>query len=521
MATQPEIPRKEPPRRATASMTPIKPPAFGYDQARHLLWRAGFGGTPQQIQTLVSWGPERSVDYLLDAAKVPWEEVKASQFDKNIIRPPTQDEQDKIRQARQSQDQVALANIQRIQQERENKDREQIRDVQQWWLKRMIETPRPLEEKMTLFWHGHFATGYRAVENSYHMFVQNDMFRRNAMGNFGDLLHAIIRDPAMLKFLNNNDSRKNKPNENLAREIMELFSLGIGNYTERDIKEGARALTGYTYYDDEFSFQKSNHDTGGKTILGMSGNLDGDGFVKAILEHKACSRYVARKLYKFFVADIAPLEATDNDRDLDPVSKAAIADLASVLKSNDYALRPTLRRMFLSEHFYDARLRNQQIKSPVQLVVGAVRSLNTPTRSLSLLNDANDLMGQNLFMPPSVKGWDGGRSWINTSTLYVRQNIMAFLLTGKRPSGYDPLAKTEEKFDPMPLLGELAKADPGADRDVTKVADYLLKLTLGSAPDGAKTVLSDFAKSLNTGVTGDLVTGMLLLITAMPEYQLC
>jgi uncharacterized protein (DUF1800 family) len=176
--------------------------------------------------------------------------------------------------------------------------------------------------------------------------------------------------------------------------------------------------------------------------------------------------------------------------------------------------------MFLSEHFYDAKIRNQQIKSPVQLVVGAVRSLNTPVRSLSLLNDAHDLMGQNLFMPPSVKGWDGGRSWINTSTLYVRQNIMAFLLTGKRPQGYDAMAK-EEKFDAQALLSQLAKADPGAEKNPEKVGTFLLKLTLGTAPESAATVLADFAKSLNTGVTNDLVVGMLLLITAMPEYQLC
>lgn len=522
MGFQPESPaRKEPPRKPTASMSPISKSAFGYDQARHLLWRAGFGGTPAQIQTLVGWGPERSVDYLLDADKVPAQEVKADQFDRNIIRPPNAEEQARIRQARQSRDEAALTQIQVIQQERENKDRGQWREMQKWWLTRMIETPRPLEEKMTLFWHGHFATGFRAVENSYHMFMQNRMFRERGLGNFGDLLFAIIRDPAMLRFLNNNESRKNRPNENLAREIMELFSLGIGNYSERDIKEGARALTGYTYEDDEFRFQRNNHDTGGKTILGVSGNLDGDGFVKAILAQKACARYIARKFYKFFVADIPPLEATDNDKDLDPVARGAIADLASVLKAGDYAIRPVLRRLFLSEHFYDARIRNQQIKSPVQLIVGAVRSLNTPVRSLSLLNDANDLMGQNLFAPPSVKGWDGGRSWINTSTLYVRQNIMAFLLTGKRAQGYDPLAQSEEKYNPMPLLDELAKASPGAEKDAAKVAEYLLKLTLGAAPDSARVILADFAQSLNTGVSADLVTGMLLLITAMPEYQLC
>src|SRR6185436_12424118 len=168
-----------------------------------------------------------------------------------------------------------------MQQDRERDDRRQMREMQKWWLKRMIETPRPLEEKMTLFWHGHFATSFRTIENSYHMFKQNTLFRKHAVGNFGELLFAIIRDPAMIAYLNNNQSRKGKPNENLAREIMELFSLDIAGYTERDIKEGARALTGYTFVDDKFEFRRNDHDTGEKSILGVTGPLDGDGFVKA------------------------------------------------------------------------------------------------------------------------------------------------------------------------------------------------------------------------------------------------
>src|ERR1043165_4076208 len=229
---------------------------------------------------------------------------------------------------------------------------------------------------------------------------------------------------------------------------------------------------------------------------------------------------MARKVYKFFAADIPPLEATNNDRDLDASMKAAIHDLAGTMVAHKYAIKPVLRRMFLSEHFYDPRLMNQQIKSPVQPVVGAVRSLNTPVRDLNILADAMDLMGQNVFLPPSVKGWDGGRSWVNTSTLYVRQNILAFLLTGKKPQGYDAMADSE-KFDASALLSELAKADPGADKDLARVTEYLLRFTLGSAPEEAKSMLRQFATDLKTGVTRDAVTGMLLLITAMPEYQLC
>jgi uncharacterized protein (DUF1800 family) len=504
----------------TPSMSPIRKEAFGFEQARHLLWRAGFGGTPQQIQMLVGWGPERSVDYIVDFDKVPDPEVRADQFDRNIVRPATAEERQALTQARRSQNEEALARFQAVQQERERRDRRQARDMQLWWLKRMIQTPRPLEEKLTLFWHGHFATSYRTIENSYHMFLQNRLFRSHAAGNFGELLFAIIRDPAMIAYLNNNQSRKQRPNENLAREIMELFSLGIGAYSERDIKEGARALTGYTFNDDEFVFRANDHDNGGKTILGSTGNFDGDGFVKVILQQKACSRYIARKLYKFFVADIPPLEAAENDRNLDASMAKAIDDLASTMRASKYELKPVLRRLFLSQHFYDAAIRNQQIKSPTQIVVGAIRSLNAPHRDLAVLLDALDLMGQNLFMPPSVKGWDGGRSWINTSTLYVRQNILAYLLAGKMSRGYDAMADSD-RFDPAMLLDELAAADPGAEKDLTKVIDYLLRVTLGSAPAPATEELRRFAERLNTGVTRDLVVGMLLLITAMPEYQLC
>lgn len=502
-------------RREKPSLDQIRDHDFGYDQARHLLNRAGFGGTPTQIQALASFGAEGAVDYLLNVEDVPDEPVKADAFDPNIIRPPTPEEEAELRRARREQDEDTLARAQAIRMERERVDRRQMRELQRWWLTRMIQTPRPLEEKLTLFWHGHFATSYRTIENSYHMFLQNQLFRADAVGSYAKLLASIIRDPAMIAYLDNNDSRKDRPNENLAREIMELFSLGVGNYTEQDIKQGARALTGYTFRDDQFVFQQNNHDQGEKTILGVSGKLDGEGFVNVILSQPACSEYIARKLYRFFVADL-PDNPRDDDKDLRPV----LRQLAQTLAANQYNIRPMLRRLFLSEHFYSDGVVGQQIKSPTQLVVGSVRSLNTPVRDLSILLDAMDLMGQNLFFPPSVKGWDGGRSWINTSTLFVRQNILSFMLTGRKPQGYDASAATE-KYDPSVLLDELAKASPGARNDVEKVIDYLLRFSLGSAPSHATDTLVRFARSTTDRVTPDLVTGLLLLITAMPEYQLC
>jgi uncharacterized protein (DUF1800 family) len=494
------------------SLKPLPPDSFGSDQARHLLWRAGFGGSPRQLQTLVSWGLEKSVRHLLDYSAIQYGEAAEGGFDKDIIRPPTQDEQRMLAQARRASDEETVARFRARVQERERLDREQVRRLQKWWLKRMIESPRPLEEKMTLFWHGHFATSYRTIENSYHMFLQNQLFRRHAVGDFRELLFAIIRDPAMIAYLDNNDSRKNRPNENLAREIMELFALGEGHYTEKDIKEGARALTGYTFVDDEFVFQQANHDFGSKEILGKSGNLDGDDFVVAILEQRACATWIATKLYRFFVADYP-----SGDKARDAAAKGAIAELTSSILRARYKLAPALERLFLSEHFYAEAVMNQHIKSPAELVVGAVRSLLVPPRDLTVLLGAMRMMGQDILFPPSVKGWDGGRAWINTSTLFVRHNILCYLLTGKLPAGYDAMAD-EEKYDPSVLLTELAATAPGADKNVAPAAEALLKFTVGDAASHNVEELTSFA---GAALTPETATGMLLLNTAMPEYQLC
>ena len=494
----------------SASLQPLKPANFRHEQARHLLWRAGFGGSQAQVMTLVEWGLEKSVEHIVGYDNVEFESPAADLFDKDIMHPPSEEERKMYQSARRAGNEELLAQARLERERRERLDRSQMAEVQKWWLRRMIETPRPLEEKLTIFWHGHFATSFRTIENSYHMYLQNQLLRRHASGNFGELLLAIIRDPAMIAYLDNNDSRKGRPNENLARELMELFSLGVGNYSEDDIKEGARALTGYTFVDDAFVFQKQNHDNGVKNILGKSGGFDGDGFVRIILEKRACAAFIARKLYSFFVADV-PLTA--KDADLEPAQRAVLRRLAATLTSGRYELKPFLKKLFLSEHFYEPRFINQQVKSPIQLVVGAIRSLNTPERDLSILNDALDRMGQRIFFPPSVKGWDGGRSWINTSTYFVRQNIMAFLIAAKMPRGYDALAN-EQPFDPLDLL------EP-QDKHRTTVVDAVLRITLGHAPVHAKETLESFLAASDGDVNKANVTALFLLATAMPEYQLC
>lgn len=498
--------------RLAASLAALKPGVFSEAHARHLLWRAGFGANAQQITLVAQWGVVAAVEHLIDASKVPSPPVSMSQFDATVMRPPNREERELYRAAQRAQDEDKLAELRKLRQDREQVDRSQMAEIQKWWLARMIESPRPLEEKMTLFWHGHFATNFRTIENSYHMFAQNNLFRTHALGSFRNLLLAIIRDPAMIAYLDNNDSKKGKPNENLARELMELFALGIGNYSERDIKEGARSLTGYTFEDDTFVFQPKSHDSGVKTILGRTGAMNGEDFVETILAQPACAKFIARKLYHFFVADV-PSDERGGDASLDPAQRKVIASIASTLRSNNYELKPALRKLFTSEHFYEPLFRNQQIKSPAQLVVGAVRSLNTPTRDLAILNDALDLMGQRLFLPPSVKGWEGGRSWINTSTLFVRQNTLTFLLSGKKPAGFDASA-SNEVFDSLAVIGE---ARSNADAAIHRV----LRVALGQTPQYAVETLRTYMKSQDDKVTNESVTGMLLLATAMPDYQLC
>lgn len=257
-----------------SALKPLPEKLFDYNAAAHLLNRAGFGGTPAQARALADMGLNKAVDQLVKYETQPNEPVKADLFDHEIMSPPTDEQRETARKARQSNDEEALAALQRERQRAQGLDRKQIAELQKWWIKRMIETPRPLEEKMTLFYHGHFATGYRTIEDSFHMYQQNQLFRKFATGNFAQLAHRIIRDPAMLKYLDNDENRKSSPNENLARELMELFTLGEGRgYTEADIKAGALALTGYTFKTTHFNSTRTIMTHRPKTSWGKAVHL--------------------------------------------------------------------------------------------------------------------------------------------------------------------------------------------------------------------------------------------------------
>ncbi len=495
------------------STTPLGSSNWNAQTARHLLNRAGFGGTPVQVEALRAMGLDGAVDYLLTfgARATPAESLAGEPFDPSIRRPLTDEERATFQQARQSNSDAAREQLQKLRNQQDALDRAQMQEIQKWWLRRLIETGRPLEEKMTLFWHGHFATGYRTIEDSYHMLAQNELFRTHAVGNFADLVLRILRDPAMLKYLDNDESRKGRPNENLARELMELFVLGEGNgYTESDIKEGARALTGFTFEDDTFRFAANNHDGDRKTILGQTGNWDGDDFARIILSRRETSEFLCGKLYRFLVNDAPGMP--------DSKSKPFVAALAAELRKQQYELKPVLRMLFRSQHFYDAANRGAVIKSPTQLIVGTIRQLGTPARELSSLNAAGDLMGQSLFMPPNVKGWDGGQSWINTSTYFVRQNLAVYLITGLRPDAFDWDADLAT-WDTSALEQALGRATGG---DASKEPDALLDLVLAlDASAERRAQFRAFTTGLGGPLTGSRLVAALCLVTALPEYQLC
>ena len=281
----------------------------------------------------------------------------------------------------------------------------------------MLSTEQPFQEKMLLFWHNHFTSSQQKVKQPKLMYDQNQLFRKYALGNFKELLHAIVRDPAMLLYLDNRNNNKTHPNENLARELLELFTMGEGHYSEKDIKELARGLTGYTLNKNfEFIFRKKLHDFENKTFLGQEGKFDADAMIDIILEHEATAVYIVTKLYKEFVS------YTPN--------KQEILRLAKLFQENNYELKPLMFAMLTSNDFIDEKNRATMIKSPIELVVGTLRSLNYRSFDAKLGLKYTQKLSQNLLNPPNVKGWSGGKTWIDANTLLTRKEFLHKLTRG-------------------------------------------------------------------------------------------
>ena len=412
----------------TNDLAPIAAADWNYARAAHLLERAGFGGTPDEIARLAAMTPRQAVDSLVDFDAVP-RDLKP--FDHSGIWDPGMDpfppsRAEAVRLARERGEglgeKMRPAGSQRRLQPVVDKffysliaNGIETQRLGLWWANQMLATRRPLEEKLTLFWHGHFATGENKVRDYRMMLRQNEMFRAQAAGTLRGLLVGILKDPGMLVYLDNGENIKQHPNENFGRELLELFSMGVGNYTERDVREAARAFTGWTNDVLEFKFDAAQHDAGEKTFLGRSGPFNGEDIIDIILEQPVTAEYVSGKLYRYFVREevAAPVRAT----------------LGRTFRDSGYQLKPLLKQIFLSRDFYSPPAYATQIKAPVQLVVSTYRKLGL--QSVPTIPDFGRMtasLGQSLFDPPNVAGWAGGRSWITPSTLLQRGNVFREVL---------------------------------------------------------------------------------------------
>ena len=358
-------------------------------QVAHLLRRAGFGATEAELDQYAALGFAGALDRLLNPTQVDDSATDA------LLAPLAIDPSDP-------------------------QSRRKIEPAKFWWFNRMLFSQRPLQEKMTLFWHTHFATANSKVGNAVLMLNQMHLFREQGLGSFETLLQNVTRDPAMLIWLDNRQNRKGAPNENYAREVQELFTVGIGNYTEQDIKEAARAFTGHSLDRNlTYIFNKNQHDAGQKTFQGQTGNFDADDILAILVRNPATARFLTTKLFTYFVYD-SP-DASTIDR------------LSNTFTTSGFDIRSVLRDIFSGPEFLSPRAFHGQIKQPVDLVVGSLKSLGVQ----NVGPDVTQLlrrMGQDLLNPPDVSGWKGGTGWINSTTLFERFNWGNRLASGRNPA---------------------------------------------------------------------------------------
>lgn len=378
----------------SAALMDAEPRVMSFDEARHLLNRTNFAAQTDEIEAFTQLTRAEAVDLLLTNTR------------RRAAYPPP------LWSAKFERVYRATMTAEERQQANRRELVERGLELRTWWVAEMISTSSPLTEKMTLFWHNHFATSQAKVRSATLMYRQNVLLRRYATGNFGAMLREISKDPAMLIYLDGVQNRKGAPNENFAREVMELFTTGEGRYSEQDIKEVARAFTGWSLDADtgEFRFRRFAHDDGVKRIFGQEGRFNGDDVVTLLLQQPATAEFVVAKLWREFVSDV-PTPQT-------------IRELAAVWRVSNYEMKPLLRALLLSEAFWAPANRGTLVKSPVDLVVGSLRqfrfSVEDPAPFAVILRQ----LGQDLFAPPNVKGWPPGEAWLNTTTLLARKGFL-------------------------------------------------------------------------------------------------
>jgi hypothetical protein len=479
---------------------------WGPKWAAHLYRRAAFGPSQEDLLEAERLGVQGTLDLLLRGNPYA-EEVLESLIDAGRVAAERDDSGDQLRG---------------------------------WWLYCILQGGHPLREKLTLFWHNHLATSIAKVQSPALMFRQNCLLRKHALGRFGPLLQAVSRDAAMLLWLDSNSNVKGKPNENYARELMELFSLGVGNYTEKDIREAARAFTGWRTDGVDFKFDPRLHDNGSKTVLGQTGAWNGGDVVRIVLEQPAAARFLARKFYHFFISE----QTVPPD--------ALLVPLCESFRRSDYDIAGLVRTILASRHFNSGHAFRQRIKGPVEYALGAVQAVYRRFREeeahyrplpQQLLVGPLSAMGQPLFAPPNVKGWPGGGTWLNTHTVLERSNFAAALAMGTLWTDYSPEPSAGARRDsgarhgsPDPAVPEVSEEPPppkaydparlleelGVSRPEDVVAVLLNHYLPGGIRPAARAKLVEFmAEGKPTGhALARRVREAVHAMLTMAEYQL-
>lgn len=456
------------PELAWEPFTPTRKSRWDVEKAAHLYRRAAFGARWEQIEAAAKLTPVEAVERVM----LGQEGLERFESDVTRLTPGTLESNNP-------------------------------RELQALWMYRLLNSPHPLQEKLTLFWHNHFATSQAKVNSVRLMHRQNATLRRYALGSFAGLLREMTFDPAMLIWLDSNTNRKGAPNENYAREVFELFSLSPGNYTEDDIKQAARALTGWSTKEEQPFFNPADYDAGEKTIFGHTGNYTAGDVVRLALSQPACPRFIVRKLFRELI----------NDQELPPDS--LIEPLAIEYRLRDYDTYWLVKRMLSSWLFFSDMSIHQRIKSPIEFVVGTIRALGGTVSPLKATEVCAQL-GQSLYFPPNVKGWDGGREWISSTTLLLRQNV-AFEIT----KGKDDVAR----LDPARLAVKFQAKTP------EQVADLFLNMFVQQTQSAARGQIVEqlnaelasasdrpFAQRENQARLARLAAHLVL---SLPESQLC
>ena len=481
-------------RRAATGSIGLSDPATATDAAalskesvriNHLLRRAGFGASPAEYDRYQAMGLEATINELVDYTSV--DDQQAIDLAASLPGGPG------------DRGSPAL-----------------------WWLTRMANTKRPLQEKMTLFWHGLLTSQISVVRDPLAMVAQNEFFRSHAMADWPSILRGVTYDPAMMVYLNTAGSQSRAPNENYARELMELFALGEGNYTEQDVREAARAFTGWNVPRSRGDqgptlenpvFRPQQFDDGVKNFLGREGRFRPDDIVQVITEQPAASTHIVRKLYAFFIHD-AP-----SDADIEPFVR--------VFDSSSQRVGAVVDSMLRSEAFYSPRAYRSLVKSPIEYVVGAVKALDLQSQLPALTNAVPGLrggggvlgtMGQIPFEPPNVAGWQGGKQWLNSATMYARLNFINAITGGAPP---DARANAEQRPNQARRpVQQQSLVLPGADTASALLSRYLPLLVDDNLPDGAREVLRDYAGPPDATLSPDVQRGLAYLVLASPQYHL-